>query len=187
VLEWPAGISKPAVTKSSAVTTDFLPTLAELTGQPLPNRPLDGISLVSFMKDPEKKRTEPIYFWSFESGNVFDKSAQPYINPQLQEGTTPLVKMMAGKYTRTFRNLKYEVISENDFGGDRSMMGERYKLVLGGQSPNEKGFELYDIQKDRKESINLADTHPDIAEEMNRQLHQWQLSVLTSLTGEDYK
>ena len=187
VLEWPNGISNPAATKSIAVTTDFLPTLAELTGQPLPNRPLDGISLVPFLKNPEQTRTEPIFFWSFASGKVFDESAQPYIDPKLQEGTTPLAKIMAGKYTRTFRNLKYETISENDFGGDRTMMGERYKLVLEGQSPNEKGFELYDIQKDRAETINLADTYPEIVEEMNLQLHQWQQSVLTSLTGADYK
>lgn len=187
VLEWPSVIQKPAVTRSNSVTSDFLPTLAELTGQPLPNRPLDGISLVSILKNPEQIRKEPIFFWQFDSGKVFDESAQPYIEPELQEGTTPLAKIMAGKYTRTFRNLKYEAISENDFGGDRTMMGERYKLILEGQSLNEKGFELYDILKDRAETINLADTHPDIVEDMNRQLQQWQQSVLTSLTGADYK
>jgi len=187
IIEWPAVIRNAAVTQSNFVTSDILPTLAELTNQTLPNRPLDGISMVPYLKNPEQKRTEPIYFWSFNSGKAFDESAQPYIDPQLQEGTTPLAKIMAGKYTRTFRNLKYETISENDFGGERTMMGDRYKLVVEGQSPNEKGFELYDIQNDRAEKNNLADSHPDIAENMNRKFTEWQKSVLTSLTGADYK
>jgi arylsulfatase A-like enzyme len=95
--------------------------------------------------------------------------------------------MMAGKYTRSFRNFKYEAISENDFGGERTIMGERYKFVLDGDSPNEKGFELYDIQNDPGETKNIADELPELAEEMKNQLRKWQESVLNSLTGADYK
>ncbi|MDX1285292.1 MAG: sulfatase-like hydrolase/transferase, partial [Draconibacterium sp.] len=36
VLEWPAMIQKPAITTSVSVTSDLMPTIAELTGQPLP-------------------------------------------------------------------------------------------------------------------------------------------------------
>ena len=187
VMEWPTGIKNATVMKSNCVTSDILPTLAELAGQPLPDRPLDGVSLVPFIKNPEQVRAEPIFFWKFQSGKVFDESTEPYIDPQLQEGTTPLVKLLAGKYTRTFLNLKYELVSENDFGGERTMLGDRYKLVIDGQSPNDKSFELYDIQNNREESINLADKHPEIVEEMQHQLRKWQESVLKSLTGADYK
>ena len=187
VLEWPAGIKKPSVTKGVSVTSDFLPTLVELAGQALPNRPLDGISLVPFFNNSELVRQEPVFFWKFQPGNVFDDSAQPYIETQLQEGTTPLAKMMAGKYTRTFRNLKYDVISEIDYGGERTIMENKYKLVVEGKTPNALGFELYDIEKDPGEKINLANEHPDIVKKMNSELHEWQQSVLTSLTGADYK
>jgi arylsulfatase A-like enzyme len=187
VLEWPKVISKPAVTKANSVTSDFLPTLVELAGQSLPNRPLDGISLVPFIKNPERKREQPIFFWKFEPGKVFNDKAEPYINPVLQEGTTPLAKMMAGKYTRTFRNLKYTNVSENDYSGGRTVLGDRYKLVLEGDSPNNSGFELYDILNDRAETTNVADAHPDVVAEMNKQLQSWQQSVLNSLTGADYK
>jgi hypothetical protein len=33
---------------------------------------------------------------------VFGDDAEPYIDPELQEGTTPLAKIMGGKFTRTF-------------------------------------------------------------------------------------
>lgn len=187
VLEWPTGIKEHGVMKSPAVTSDFLPTLADLTVQPLPDRPIDGVSLTPFFNHPEKVREKPIFFWQFESGKVFDDSVQPYIDPELQEGTTPLVKMMNGKYTRTFRNLKYDAISEGDYGGERSMVTDRFKLVLDGETPVEEGAELYDIQNDRGETTNVADKFPEVVDQMKEQMRNWQESVLTSLTGADYK
>ena len=188
VLEWPAVIKEPASTSAISVTTDILPTLAEMTGQPLPERPLDGTSLVPFFNDPAKQRTKPLYFWSFKSWQSDPMNlSQPYIDSELQEGTTPLVKMMDGKFTRSFRNYQYDQVSENDFAGERTMMKNQYKLIVEGESPNEKGVELYDMQNDRGETINLADRHPEIVEEMQTQLRNWQESVLNSLTGADYK
>jgi arylsulfatase A-like enzyme len=186
VLEWPAVIKEPASTSVLSFTSDILPTLAEMAGQPLPDRPLDGISLVPFFHEPTKQRTEPLYFWQFEPGKVFGENPEPYIVPELQEGTTPLAKIMAGKYTRTFRNYKYNEISENDYSGERTIMKDQFKLVVEGQSPNEEGFELYDIQNDPGEKNNLADEYPEIVEEMMAEMRKWQESVLNSLTGADY-
>jgi len=183
VLEWPAGIKASASTSAISVTSDILPTLSEIIGQPLPDRPLDGISLIPFFNDPAKQRTEPLYFWKFNINSVFDESSQPYIDPKLQEGTTPNV---AGKYERNFRNLRYSQVSEEDFAGTRTMMKNQFKLIVEGRSPNEKGFELYDIQNDPGETKNLAHEHPEIVEKMLVQLRKWQESVLNSLTGADY-
>ena len=187
VLEWPAAIKKPASTSAISVTSDILPTLAELTGQPLPERSLDGNSLVPFFNEPEKQRTEPLCFWQFEPGKVFGENQEPYIDPELQEGTTPLAKIMDGKFTRSFRNYKYNEISENDYSGERVIMKSQYKLVVDGKTPNEKGFELYDIQNDPGEMKNLADEYPEMVKEMQGELSKWQESVLNSLTGADYK
>jgi len=187
VMEWPAAIKEPASTSAISVTSDILPTLAELTGQPLPERPLDGISLVPFFNEPEKQRTEPLCFWQFEPGKVFGENQEPYIDPELQEGTTPLAKIMDGKFTRSFRNYKYNEISENDYSGERAIMKSQYKLVVDGKTPNEKGFELYDIQNDPGEIKNLADEYPEMVKEMQGELRKWQESVLNSLTGADYK
>ncbi|MFW6277207.1 MAG: hypothetical protein ACOC1J_00955 [Prolixibacteraceae bacterium] len=77
-------------------------------------------------------------------------------------------------------------ISEKDFAGERSMMNEPYKLVLEENSPNGRGFELYDIHNDPGEATNLAGKYPEMIKEMQVELYKWQESVLNSLTGADY-
>lgn len=186
VMEWPAVITKPASTSAISVTTDYLQTLAEITGQPLHERPLDGKSWVPLFTNPSLQRNQPHFFWQFNR-DLFADNCEPYIAPELQEGTTPLAKMMDGKYTRTFRNCKYTEIAEEDFAGDRVIMKDQYKLIVDGKTPNEKGYELYDIQNDPAETKNLADEFPEMAEQMAADLRKWQESVLNSLTGADYK
>lgn len=186
IVEWPAVINTPMVNKNIAVTSDILPTFTEITGQSVPDRPLDGVSLFPFIQDPSNERTAPIFFWQFDAGNAFSETPEHYIDPTLQEGTTPLVKMMAGKYTRSFRNYVYPEVSADHFGGERAMMTNRFKLVLDGQTPNTAGDELYDLEKDRAEKINVADEYPQVVDEMKNAMKSWQESVLNSLTGADY-
>jgi len=185
VVEWPTGIPKPLISSANAVTTDILPTLCELTNQPLPDRPLDGISLANAFSDNMEMRPSPLFFWSFDTKQAFDENARPYIDPALQEGTTPLAKIMNGKYTRSFRNLRYESSSEKDFGGARSIIGNRYKMVVD-QAEGNSAIELFDLNTDPGEEINLRDSKPEVVQAMQRQLFDWQESVLLSLTGRDY-
>lgn len=105
----------------------------------------------------------------------------------LPESTTPLVKMMAGKYTRSFRNFRYDKIDKEHFKGERTVMFNDYKLVLDEQTPNENGVELYNLNLDLGEKYNVADEHPEIVKTMEKQKLDWQQSVLNSLTGADYK
>ena len=126
-----------------SVTSDILPTLCELTGQSLPDRPLDGISLVSAMDGDGGERPDPICFWSF-GGEVAD-DAEPYIDPDLQSGTCPLAKLMDGKFTRDFENYHHPEITEADFEGPRAILDARYKLVVDGEPGS--GRELFDIRR----------------------------------------
>lgn len=187
VIEWPARIKQARAIEISAVTSDILPTLCDLTDLSLPDRPLDGISLAPILDGKMQTRPEPIFFWHFETGKVFNEESRPYIEPLLQEGTVPLVKVMAGKYTRTFRNLHYPAVSEEDFGGARVMMNGQYKLIIDERSEDSSDVELYDLTKDSAENTNLAAVQLDITEAMQKQLLHWQRSVLQSLTGADYQ
>ncbi len=183
LLEWPAKIKSGAVSEVNSVTSDIFPTLCEIVGQPLPDRPLDGISLLPMIDGSMQERPEPLYFWSFATNKVFNQYPKPYIDPKLQEGTLPLVKKMNGKFTRDFKNYRYPNMSENDTDGPRTVIDTRYKLVVGEQSD----IELFDLIEDRAETNNLAASHPDIVEKMQKQLNDWQQSVLKSLTGADYE
>ena len=185
VIEWPAKISSPRVSDVNSVTSDILPTLCEIIGRPLPNRPLDGISLKPLIEGKMIQRTEPIGFWSFNTGNA--RGGKPYIAPKLQQGTTPMVKMLGGRYTRRFVNFHHPQIREQDFGGVRVLLGNRYKLIVKSRKGKPDARELYDVRKDPAEKQNLAKSESQVAQGMQERLRAWQQSVLESLTGADYK
>ena len=185
VIEWPNGIPEARRTQAHAVTSDILPTVCDLAGEPVPERPLDGISLVPLLKGAMTERAAPICFWSFDGNR--EGNGEPYIDPALQAGTTPLVKMMAGRYTRNFQNFRYDSAVEADFEGARAVLGSRYKLVVGGAGSGEPPVrELFDMGEDPEESRDLADSQPAEVERLERELREWQESVLRSLTGADY-
>ena len=110
----------------------------------------------------------------------------PFIAPELQEGTTPLVKYLEGKLTRTFKNYHQPAITEKDYSGSRVIRDNHYKLVIDGEGEN-AGIELFKLSNDRAEERNIVDAEPEVVEELSKRLRQWQTSVLHSLTEADYK
>lgn len=183
VIEWPAGIPTPRVSTVSTVTSDILPTLCALVGAKVPDVPLDGIDLLPLLDGEMKERPEPIEFWNFQVEGA-GETKKPYIDPELQKGTTPLVKQMGGIYTRNFQNHHHAEITEIDFRGERAILTDDYKLVIDGEKGT--GVELFDLKKDPAESNNLAEAHPDIVQQLSEQLRNWQESVMNSLMGRDY-
>jgi arylsulfatase A-like enzyme len=184
IIEWPDGITAARVTEVNAVTSDMLPTICDLVSLPLPDRPLDGISLKSLIANEMTERPSPICFWTYDGEGT--AGGTPYIDPPLQVGTTPLVKKMDGRLTRNFRNFHHPTIMAGDFVGPRAILDNRYKLVVGGESGNEAEIELFDMRNDPAETKNLVAARPAVAQQLKRQLREWQQSVLKSLTGADY-
>ena len=184
IIEWPRTLQNALATSVNAVTSDILPTICELTGQPFPKRPLDGISLMPVINGSMSNRPEPIFFWNYHTGHETNDNPDPYIDPELQTGTTPLVKIMDGKFTRSFRNFHHPEIHEIDFSGPRTVLDNQYKLVIDGES--DSGKELFDLVADPLEKVNLIESQPEIAQNMETILREWQQSVLESLTGADY-
>ncbi len=185
VIEWPAGIPEPRTSDVNAVTSDMLPTFCDLVGQPLPNRPLDGISLKPLFEGKMTKRPSPLFFWNYDWSQEATRNPEPYIDPKLQEGTIPIAKLMDGLFTRNFKNYRHPEIVDEDYLGGRAILDDRYKLVVDGQ-PN-SGAELFDLRADPAEKNNLAEAEPELAKKLGQQLKNWQDSVLNSLTGADYK
>jgi len=186
IIEWPARISKPQVSDMVTVTSDILPTLCELMDQLLPDVPIDGVSLKSLLDGKMAERPEPLCFWTYNTGPEENSGREPYIDPELQAGTTPLLKQMNGVYTRTFRNLKHPVIAKEDYEGPRAIIASRYKLVIDGDRRTNPTRELFDLRLDPYEKTNVIKDFPAIAGKLEKQLVEWQDSVLNSLTGADY-
>jgi arylsulfatase A-like enzyme len=167
----------------NTVTSDILPTLCDLTGQPLPDRPLDGISLKPLIDGQMEERPVPVCFWQYQIAG--ERNQLPYIEPTQQEGTTPLAKQMNGIYTRNFRNFHLGEITEQDYEGSRVILDNRYKLVIGpGPDPV---IELFKIREDPGEQHDISGENADVVQTLEKQLADWQTSVLQSLKGADYR
>ena len=187
LIEWPARIPQPRVTGFRACTSDLLPTLCALSGQPLPNRPLDGVDLTGVLDGKVTNRQSPLFFWAFNTARLRGLDLEPWIDPKLQQGTTPLVKLMAGKATRDFTNYHHPSVTDTDYRGPRAIIDGHFKLVLHEQRNGGMERELFDLQADPGEKTNLLKQQPDAAEGLHTQLRQWQGSVLRSLSGADYQ
>lgn len=184
VVEWPAVIREARTTSVNTVTSDLLPTLCDIAGISPPARPLDGVSLMPVLTGHSSVRSEPIFFWQFEDRPEKDAELVPYLDPILQQGTTPLIKKMKGKYTRSFINFHHPIIRESDYAGPLAVLDNHYKLVVNGEP--DSGSELFDLTNDPYETVNLANDLPDVTARLSQQLIHWQNSVLHSLTGGDY-
>ena len=186
LIEWPARIPKPRHTGFRACTSDLLPTLCALTGQPLPKRPLDGMDLKPVLEGKLEERPAPLCFWQFNAAAAYKAGQQPWIAPELQSGTTPMAKLFGGKATRDFLNYRHPVIRDEDYLGPRAIIDGDYKLVIHEQKTGGPRIELFDLKTDPAEKTNLFGQQPDMAGKLQNRLRDWQKSVLRSLTGADY-
>ncbi len=184
LIEWPARIRQPRSTNIRATTSDLLPTLCALVGEPLPKRPIDGIDLMPLLAGSMTERHQPLYFWEYNTSGLAE--SVPYIAPELQAGTTPLVKKMGGKATRDFKNVRQAPIGEDDYRGARAIIDGNYKLVVHEGGGGAVKLELFDLGEDPAEKMNIFDQEPVLAKRLQNELRAWQQSVLHSLSGADY-
>ena len=94
---------------------------------------------------------------------------------------------MAGKATRDFTNWRHPAITDADFLGPRAIIDGRYKLVIHEQKNGNIRRELFDLAADPAEKMNLLDQQTTLADQLQSKLHDWQRSVLSSLTGAEYR
>jgi arylsulfatase A-like enzyme len=186
LIEWPARISKPRATSYRACTSDLLPTLCALTGQTLPHRAYDGLDLSPVLEGAVAERPQPLFFWEFNKARL-KRDAVPWIDLELQKGTTPLVKSAGGKSTRDFNNFRHPLpIDAADYLGPRAVIQGNLKLVIHEDKQGQPKVELFDLKSDPAEKNNLAGAREEDVAGLREELRQWQKSVLKSLSGEDY-
>ena len=180
IITWPAVIKKPSTTNVPCVTSDIMPTLCEMLGIALPDRPIDGVSLVGLMDGSMTKRDKSICFWKYDQST--EKRNEPWLDPKSQVGTTPT----ANRQAIQFLNFKHPVPKTENFGGVAAIMDNRYKLVVTSQKNKREKLELFDITADPNETTDLAAARPTIVPDMRAELRAWQISVEKSLSGHDY-
>jgi arylsulfatase A-like enzyme len=185
LIEWPARIRSPRVTHFRGSTVDLLPTMCAITGQPLPDRVLDGVDLTPVLEGKKEAREKPLCFWEYDGKRLESSKPTPYLDPALQEGTTPLVKLMAGKATRDFTNYRQPPVTEDDYLGPRAIIEGDLKLVIHEEKSGLRR-ELFNLKADPGERADLSSHESEAVRRLENVLREWQTSVLKSLGGADY-
>ena len=161
LIEWPARIPQPRRSSVRASTSDLLPTLCALVGQPLPDRPLDGVDLTAAARWQDDRAPQPALLLGVQHrATRANPSRSRRSIPNCKKGTTPLVKLMGGKATRDFTNFRHPAITDDDYLGPRAIIDGRFKLVIHEQKSGDVKRELFDLQADPAEKTNLFEQQP---------------------------
>lgn len=190
IIEWPREIRTPGRSEAACVTSDMLPTICQIADAPLPDRVLDGTSLLPVIRGEVDRRPAPIFFWHYNTEPEYEN--RPWMDAESQRGTTPTPSDPATQ----FRNFHHPVAKTSDFGGDAAVLDGRYKLILDltGRHRNpvrtapsvDSDVSLFDLHEDPGETTNVADRFPEVVTRLTGRLRDWQASVEQSMTGAEY-
>jgi arylsulfatase A-like enzyme len=186
ILEWPAQINNPRITNIPCNTSDIYPTLLEIAGVKVNDQPvLDGKSLISLFKGTMKERDDPMGFWHYpESGQgVASHQIMLELLEKQQAGVMEVdsskLHLDAGDITRQY--------PEDILPGHAAWLKWPLKLHRIEKNPNEIVMELYNLEEDPFEENDLAEREKEKVNSMKTDLEEWQLSVVKSLNGKDYR
>ena len=153
IFTWPGKIPAGTVQNQSAMTIDILPTLAKLTGSPLPKLKIDGSDI-----------------WSLVMGEK--GSLKPYF---AYYNTNELQAVIYGKwklvFPHTYRTIPVGTELRND---GIPVKYSHIKL--------EKA-QLFDLAKDPGESMDVSAQNPEILTQLNGFADQARADMGDSLTG----
>lgn len=145
-VKWGEKIMSGHTTEQMGTIVDILPTLLDASNIETPrNLKIDGQSLLPLWKGEVDTLKKRTYF------------------VQMHYGPTPF------KYMHfSARQQQYKLVSPHDFphGIVHQPTDFELKNVL-------KNLELYDVQKDPSERVNIASQHPKIVEELLEEYENW--------------
>jgi arylsulfatase A-like enzyme len=180
MIEFPSMIATPRTSEMPANSSDIYPTVLDLAGvRPAdPVLPLDGVSLRPMLEGQAMQRPA-MGFWNYDVRGIRTPSTE-----MLQE-------QAAGLPAEIYDDIALSQISRqhhlHDRAGDAAWIDGPWKLLI--RTPrgsDERAIELFHVVNDPAEQHNIADSHAHRTEQMQRELDEWQRSVIQSLSGHDY-
>lgn len=184
ILEWPARFKHREI-NLPVNSSDIYPTLVEITGAKVARQPfLDGISIVPIL---EKEVTDhpPMGFWHSYTGGQStwsDRIIKSLMIAEQAGQKNPLPN-------RILKNVnEFPQRDKQDLRGHAAWTDWPWKLHRIQKKTGAKiTWELYHLDDDPLEEINLVGNHRDRVQKMQQQLETWQQSVLGSWSGNDYR
>jgi arylsulfatase A-like enzyme len=155
IVRWPGVVKPGAVCDAPVISTDFFPTLLEMTGaKKTDSKILDGESIMPLLKGGTDLDREAI-FWHF---------------PAYLQGNVP------GARDSKFRTRPVGVVRK----GKWKLLQYFEEWVLDGgrdEIDTNNAVELYDLENDVSESTNLANVNTAKRNELLDLLINWQNSI----------
>lgn len=130
---WPGHVPAGRVADTPAMAIDLLPTLAELCGTRLPERPIDGASIAGLLLGKDDRAPHEALFFSYHEND--------------------LEAVRAGRWKLHFPH-GYRTMNGREPGHGGQPGQYDYSART--------GLELYDLVADRSESRDVASDHPDV-------------------------
>ena len=153
IMRWPGVIPEGTVCNKLAMAMDILPTLAEITGAELPEKKIDGVSILSLMKgDSEASPRHEIYYYYQQ--NSLEGVQRDYWKLVLHHRTQSYEGLEPGKDGWPGPTKQIE-ITENLLFDLRRDPGERYNVA---EYYPEKVTELLELADKVREDLGDAIT-----------------------------
>ncbi len=155
IARWPGVIPAGRVCKEMTMTIDLFPTIARLTGAPLPARKIDGLDIWPLLSgDPKARNPHEAYFFYFE-------------NNQLQAVRSGRWKLLLPHAYRTLGGRP---------GGTNGIPARYSQAKLAAP-------ELYDMSRDPEERRNRAAQEPEIVSHLLTLAEECRADLGDSLTS----
>jgi len=163
LLEWPRMIDTPRSVDVPCTVTDYVPTVRAAVGlPPIDDRPIDGEDLMPLIRGRATRRDKPMGFHLHESQALINERYK-LIRPHTK-----------GRIMR-----QYGGYAARDLPADEAT----WKQL----APRGRGYELYDLLADPRETRNLAGEEPKVVAAMTREMEAMMASWQRSNQGADYK
>ncbi|MCA9197808.1 MAG: sulfatase [Planctomycetales bacterium] len=173
VMRWPNNIPAGQTNKVPLMTIDLLPTLCNLAGANLPDRPIDGVDVSNVLfGESTSSPHEALVFYSgtelhaIRSGNWKLHLPHKYLTVN---GETRTDGKPAG-----FGKLKPKSITESGVEGIASRHGYRVENLP---------LSLFNLASDIGETTNVAEQHPEIVEHLSTMAEKFRRELGDSLTN----
>jgi hypothetical protein len=146
--------------------------------------PLDGTSLVALIENKMKTRPKPMGFWDHPTRGISTPSKKWMSELlEVQKTGTPIhrgrLRLDAGEIAMQY--------PEDSFPGHAAWLDWPWKLHRIQDKKGKVKLELYNLAEDPAEQKDLVAQDTERVNSMKFQLEAWQVSVVRSLNGKDYR